>query len=138
MTSGHMANEGDESEVNSLSSSNINIQKSIRVTDSVDTVNEGDQSSTSVPSEGEALRNVVDVGPISRYHYKPIDMITVRLRISKPHKSEKYKFYSTIKNIGFTAYCAFAKIITAVRGQIAKILASRDIQNFQRANLNVD
>ena len=48
----HMANEGDESQVNSLSPSNINIQNSGRVTFSVDPVNEGSQSSTSVPPEG--------------------------------------------------------------------------------------
>ena len=66
--SGHMKNEGDESQVNSLSPSNKNIQKSRRVTFSVDPGNEGAQSSTSVPSEGEELGNVVDVDPISRPH----------------------------------------------------------------------
>ena len=64
--SGTMANEGDEIQVNSLSPSNINIQNSRRVTFSVDTVNEGAQSSTSMPSEGEVLGNVVDFDPISR------------------------------------------------------------------------
>ena len=56
-----MANEEDESEVNSLSPSTINIKKTRRVNYSVDPGNEGSQSSTSVPSEGEALGNVVDV-----------------------------------------------------------------------------
>ena len=83
MASGHMANEGDESQVNSLSLSNINIQKDRRVTYSVDRVNEGSQSSTSVTSEGEALRNGVDVDPILRPYYEPIDMTTVSLRKSK-------------------------------------------------------
>ena len=78
-----MANEVYESQVNSLSPSNINIQKGRRVTFSVDPGNEGAQNSTSVPSEGEALGNVVDVDPISRPHYEPIDMRTVGLRISK-------------------------------------------------------
>ena len=91
MASVHMENEGDESQVNSLSPSNINIQKSRRVTFSVDPVNEGAQSSTSVPSEGEALVNVVDVDPILRPHYEPIYMTTARLRISKRRKSEKKK-----------------------------------------------
>ena len=59
-----MANERDEIQVNSLSPSNINIKKSRRVTFSVDLGNEGAQSSTSVPSEGKALGNVVDVDPI--------------------------------------------------------------------------
>ena len=113
-----MENEGDESQVNSLSPSNIDIQNSRRVNFSVDTGNEGSLSSTSVPSEGEALDNVVDVDPISRPHYEPIDMTTVGLRISNRHKSEKNKCYSTIKNIGFTAYCAFATMTTAVRRQI--------------------
>ena len=47
---GHMENEGYENQVNSLSPSNIDIQNSRRVTFSVDPVNEGAQSSTSVPS----------------------------------------------------------------------------------------
>ena len=59
-----MENEGDESQVDSLSPSNINIQKDRRVTYSIDTVNEGAQSSTSMPLEGEALHNVVDVDTI--------------------------------------------------------------------------
>ena len=110
-----MENEGDEIQVNSLSPSNINIQKYRRVAFSVDPGNEGAQSSTSVPSEGEALLNVVDVDPISRLHYKPIDMTTVELRRSKSLKSEKKKCYSTIKNIGFTAYCAFTTMKTDER-----------------------
>ena len=61
-----MENEEDDSQVNSLSPSNINIQNSRSVNFSSDPGNEGAQSSTSVPSEGEALRNVVDVDPISR------------------------------------------------------------------------
>ena len=65
-------------------------------------------------------------------------MTTVGLRISKRRKSEKKKCYSTIKNIGFIAYCAFATITTAVKGQVATILASNDIQNVQRAHSNVD
>ena len=137
VTLGHMENEGDEIQVNSLSPSNIDIQNSRRVTFSVDPGNEGAQSSTSVPSEGEALGNVVDVDPISRPHYEPIDMTTVGLRRSKRRKSEKKKCYSTIKNIGFTAYCAFATMTTVVRGQIATISASRDIQNVQRAHSTV-
>ena len=59
--SGYMANEGDESQFNSLSPSKINIKQAIGVTYSVDPGNEGSHSSTSVPSEGEALGNVVDV-----------------------------------------------------------------------------
>ena len=39
--------------------------------------NEGAQSSTSLLLEGEALRKVVDVDPISRPHYEPIDMTTL-------------------------------------------------------------
>ena len=120
MASGNMENEGDESQVNSLSPSNIDIQNSRRVTFSVDPGNEGAQSSTSVPSEGEALGNVVDVDPISRPHYEPIDMITVGLWRSKRRKSEIKKCYSTIKNISFIAYCAFATMKTAVRGQISR------------------
>ena len=116
-----MANEGDESQVNALSPSNTDIQNSRRVNFSVDTVNEVAQSSTSVMSEGEALGNVEDFDPISRPHYKPIDMTTVGLRRSKSCKSEKNICYSTIKNIGFTAYCAFATMTTFVRGQIATI-----------------
>ena len=134
----HMANEGDERQVNSLSPSNINIQKSRRVTFSVDPGNEGAQRSTSVPSKVEALSNVMDVDPISRPHYEPIYTTSVGLRKSKRCKSEKNKCYSTIKNIGFTAYCAFPKMITVVRGQIATILASREIQNVQQAHSNVD
>ena len=80
----------------------------------------------------------MDADPISRPHYEPIGMTTVGLRISKRHKSEKNKCYSTIKNIGFTAYCAFATMTTAVRGQIATILASRYLQNIQIAHSNVD
>ena len=56
-----MANEGDESQFNSLSPSKINIKQARGVTYSVDPGNEGAQSSTSVPSEGEAFCNVVDV-----------------------------------------------------------------------------
>ena len=52
VASGNMENEGDESQVNSLSPSNIDIQNSRRVTFSVDPGNEGAQSSTYVPSEG--------------------------------------------------------------------------------------
>ena len=47
----------------SLSPSKINHKHSRGVTYSVDPGNEGAQSSTSVPSEGEALCNVVDVDP---------------------------------------------------------------------------
>ena len=136
--SGHMENEEDKIQVNFLSPSTINIKQARRVTYSVNTLNEVSQSSTSVPSEGEALHNVVDVDPISRPHYEPIDMTAVGLQRSKRRKSEKNKCYSTIKNIGFTAYCAFATMTNSVRGQIAKILASRDLQNFQRAHSNVD
>ena len=138
MTSGHMANEGDESQVTSLSSSNINIQKSRRVTFSVGPGNEGAQRSTSVPSEGEALGNVVDVDPILRLRYEQIDMTTVGLRRSKRCKSDKNKCHSTIKNIGFTAYCAFTSMTTFVRGQIATISESREIQNVQRVHSNVN
>ena len=60
MALGNMANEVDEIQVNSLSPSNIDIQNSRRVTFSINLGNEGAQSSTSVPSEGEALGNVVD------------------------------------------------------------------------------
>ena len=94
--SGHMANEGDENKFDSISPSKFNHKYSIGETYSVDTVNEGAQSSTSVPSEGEALRNVVDVDTISRPHYEPIDMITVGLQRSKRRKSEKKRFYSPI------------------------------------------
>ena len=97
MTSGHTEKEGDESQVNFLSPSNINIQKSRRITYSVDPGNEGYQSSTSVPSEGEALGNVVDVDPISSPHYEPIYTTTVGLRISKRHKSEKKKLLNNQK-----------------------------------------
>ena len=124
-----MVNEGDKSQFNSLSPSTINIKRSRRLTYSVDPGNEGAQISTSVPSEGEALSKVMDVDPISRPHYHPIDMTTVGLRRSKCRKSEKNRYYSTIKYIGFTAYCAFASTKTAVRGQIATISASRDLQN---------
>ena len=56
----------------------------------------------------------------------------------KCRKSEKKKCYSTIKYIGFTAYCTLTTIKNAVRGQIATILVSEDIQNVQRAHSNVD
>ena len=65
-------------------------------------------------------------------------MTTVGLQISNRRKSEKKKCYLTIKNIGFTAYCAFATMTTVVRGQIATISASREIHNVQRAHSNVD
>ena len=52
--------EGDESQFNSLSPSNIDIKNSRRVTFSVNPGNEVAQSSTSMPSEVEALGNVVD------------------------------------------------------------------------------
>ena len=65
-------------------------------------------------------------------------MTTVGLQRSKRRKSEKNKCYSTIKNIGFTLYCAFTTIKNAVRGQIATISASRNIQNVQQAHSNVD
>ena len=71
-------------------------------------------------------------------HYELIDTTTVGLRISKRRKSEKKKCYSTIKNIGFTAYCVLAIMTTAIRGPIATISASRDIQNVQRAHSNVN
>ena len=129
-----MENEGDESQVNSLSPSNIDIKNSRRVNFSVDPGNEGSQSSTSVPSEGEALGNVVDVDKISRPNYEPIDMTTVGLRRSKRCKPEKNKCYSTVKSIGFTAYCAFTTMTTIARGQIATISASREIHNVQRAH----
>ena len=64
-------------------------------------------------------------------------MTTVGLQISKRRKSDKKKCYSTIKNIGFAAYCAFATMTTFVRGKIATILASIEIQNFQRAHSKV-
>ena len=64
--------------------------------------NEGAQRSTSVPSDGEALRNVVDIDPNSRPHYEQTYMTTVGLRRSKRRKSEKKKCYSKIKYIGFT------------------------------------
>ena len=91
-----------------------------------------------MPSEEEALRNVVDVDPSSRHHNEPIDMTTVGLRVSKRRKSEKKKCYSTIKYIGFTAYCAFISMTTSVRGKISTISASRDLQNVQRAHSKVD
>ena len=133
-----MAKEGDESKFDSLSPLKINHKHSRGVTYSVNPGNEGAQSSTSVPSEEESLRNVVDVDTISRPHYEPIDMTTVGLRISNCRKSEKNKCYSTIKYIGFTAYFAFASMTTSVRGRIATILASRDLQNVQRSHSNVD
>ena len=71
-----MANKGDESKFESLSPSIFNNKHSRGVTYFVDPVNEGAQSSTSVLSEGEALHNVVDVDPISRPHYKPIDKVS--------------------------------------------------------------
>ena len=80
----------------------------------------------------------MDVDSISRPHYKPIYMTTARLPRSKRRKSEKKKCYSTIKNIGFTAYCAFATMTTIVRGQIATISASREIQNVEQAHSNAD
>ena len=61
--SGHMANEGDESIFDSLSPSKINHKHSRGVTYSINPGNEGSQSLTSVPSEGEALGKVVDVHP---------------------------------------------------------------------------
>ena len=42
------------------------------------------------------------------------------------------------KNIGFTAYCAFAKMTTVVREQIATISVSGEIQNVERAHSNLD
>ena len=89
-------------------------------------------------SEGEALGIVVDVDPISRPHYEPIFMTTKGLRRSKRRKSEENKCYLTIKNIGFTAYYAFATMITVVRGQIATISTSKEINNYQQAHSNVD
>ena len=80
VVSGHMANEGDESQGKSLSPLNINIQNSRRETFSVDPGNEESLSSTSVPSEGQALGNVMDIDPISRPHCEPIDMTTVGLQ----------------------------------------------------------
>ena len=133
-----MANEGDESKFDSLSPSKLYHKHSRGVTYSVNLGNKGAQSSTSVTSEGEALRNVLYVVPISRPRYERIDMTNVRLRRSKRGKSEKNKCYSRIKYIGFTAYCAFASMTTAVRGQIATISVSRDPQNVQRAHSNVD
>ena len=138
VASGHIEHEGDERQVNSLSPSHINIQKYRRVIFSVDPVNEGAQSSTSVPPGKESLGNIMDVDLFSRPHYEPIDMTIFGLRRSKHQKSENKKCYSTIKNIGFTAYCAFDAMITVVRGQIAKISASREIQNVEQAHSNVD
>ena len=89
-------------------------------------------------SDGEALGNVVDVDPISRPHYEPIDMKTVGLQRSKCRKSKRKKCYSTIKNIGFTAYCPFPTMTTVVIVQKATIPASREIHNVQRAHSNVD
>ena len=128
--SGNMVNEGDESKFDSISPSKFIHEHSRGVNYSVNPVNEGAQSSTSVPSEGEVLGNVVDVDPTSMSYYEPIDMTTVGLRKPKRRKSEKNKCYSTIKYIGFTAYCAFSSMTTAVRGQIATILASRNLQNI--------
>ena len=133
-----MENEGDESQFDSLSPSTINFKQARRVTYSVDPGHEGSQSSTSVPSEGEVLGNVVDVDTTLRPYYEPIDMTTVGLRKPKRRKSEKNKCYSTIKYISFTAYCAFDSMKTAVKGKIATISASRDLQNFQRAHSNVN
>ena len=62
------------------------LNKARRVTYSVDPGDEGSQSSTSVPSDGEALGNVVDVDPTSRPYYEPIDMTTVGLQRSKRRK----------------------------------------------------
>ena len=90
-----------------------------------------------MPSEVEAVGNVVDFDPISRPHYEPIDMTTVRLQRSKRTKSEKNKFYLTIKNIGFTEYCAFATMTTVIRRQIATISTLREIHNVQRAHSNI-
>ena len=81
-----MANEGDESQMDSLSPSTINIKQSRRVTYSVNPGNEGAQSSTSVTSEGEVLGNVVYVDPTSKPYYEPIDMTTDGLQRSKRHK----------------------------------------------------
>ena len=50
--SGHMANEGDASEFDSLSPSKLNHKHSRGVTYSVNPGNEGAKISTSVPSEG--------------------------------------------------------------------------------------
>ena len=50
----------------------------------------------------------------------------------------KKKSYSTIKYIGFTAYCKFASMTTAVKGKIATSSASIDLQNVQREHSNVD
>ena len=75
--SGHMANEGDERKFYSLSPSKFNHKHSRGVTYSADPGNEGAQSSTSVPSEGEVLGNVVDIDPTSRSYYEPINMTTV-------------------------------------------------------------
>ena len=61
VASGHIENEGDDSQVNSLSPSNINIQNSKEVTFSIILINEGAQSSASMPSEGESVGNVLDV-----------------------------------------------------------------------------
>ena len=63
-------------------------------------------------------------------------MTTVGLRRSNHLKSEKKKCYSTIKNIGFIEYCAFATMTTAVRRQIETMSASRYYQNLQRAHSN--
>ena len=65
-------------------------------------------------------------------------MTTVGLRRSKRRKPEKNKCYSTIKNIGFAAYCAFDTMTTIARGQIATISALREIHNVQWAHLNVN
>ena len=85
-----------------------------------------------MPSEGEELGNVVGVDTISRPHSEPIDMTTVRLRISKRRKSDKKKCYSTIKNIGFTAYCAFATMTTVVRGK------NKRIQTFTGPEISIN
>ena len=65
-------------------------------------------------------------------------MTTAGLGRSNHRKSEKNKCYSTIKNICFTAYCAFATMTTVVRGQIATISTSRKIDNVQQAHSNID
>ena len=64
-------------------------------------------------------------------------MTTVGLRRSNRRKSEKKKYYSTIKNIDFTAFFAFTTMTTSFRGKIESISASRYLQNVQRAHSNV-
>ena len=75
-----MVNDRDERKFDSLSPSKINYKHSRGVTYSFDPGNEGSQSSTSVPSDVLALRNVVYADPISRLHYETIDMINFGLR----------------------------------------------------------